>query len=82
MSTRASDKQPTPTPTVPPKPGPLAAPNEVVRVRHPRTGAHYSTTRAAAARVGAEVLEGRPAVDRHGQRLPIKPQTPIAPKES
>jgi hypothetical protein len=50
-------------------------PYEVVRVRSPRTGAHLSMTRAAAAARGAEVLEGRPAVGGlYGRPLPGKPK--------
>lgn len=43
-----------------------------VRARDHVTGNHYTTTRHLAARRGDEVLEDRPAVDKHGAWLPPK----------
>lgn len=45
---------------------------EYVRVKHPQTGDHFTTTRALAARMGATLLPDHPAVDRDGRPLPRK----------
>lgn len=46
--------------------------NEYVRVKHPVTGDHYSTTRALARIEGATFLPDHEAVDRYGHPLPRK----------
>ena len=73
---RASERDPNlPTPT--PRASktetadPLASihPNRLVRVKHPVTGDHYTTTAALARRAGATLLPDHDAVDRYGQPL-------------
>lgn len=49
--------------------------SEYVRVRHPQTGDHFTTTRVLAHRMGATLLPDHPAVDQYGQPLPRKPKT-------
>ena len=49
-------------------------PGEYVRVRHPQTGDHFTTTRTLARRMGATPLPDHDAVDKHGQPLPRKPK--------
>lgn len=49
-------------------------PGEYVRVKHPETGDHFTTTRALARRMGATLLPDHDAVDKHGQPLPRKPK--------
>ena len=49
-------------------------PGEYVRVRHPQTGDHFTTTRALARRMGATPLPDHDAVDKHGAPLPRKPK--------
>lgn len=44
--------------------------NEWVRVRHPRTGDLYSTTRALARNAGATLMPDHDALDRYGRPLP------------
>lgn len=70
--TRMSDK-PDETPE-PVKPGPkLDGPdNEWVRVKHPTTGDHYSTTRALARMAGATLIPDHDALDRYGRPYPRK----------
>lgn len=79
--TRASDKQPAPearqnraSEKQPVKRDPLEDGNQqgLVRVRHPRTGDHYTTTRVLARKAGATLLEGHPATDKYGNPLPRK----------
>lgn len=77
---RASDRDPEldqPAPAPEPTSDLLAGghPNEYVRVRHPRTGDHYSTTRVLAAKAGATLLPDHDAVDKYGKPLPRKPHT-------
>lgn len=55
--------------------------NEYVRVKHPATGDHYSTTRALARIAGASLIPDHAAVDRYGKPLPRKPRTDLS-KES
>lgn len=72
---RASDRNPDLTPT------PVKAESildggprdEYVRVRHPDTGDHFTTTRILAHRMGATLLPDRTAVDDYGRPLPRKP---------
>lgn len=85
--TRASDKQPAPeerqnrasdkTPDPAPARNPLEDGNQqrLVRVRHPRTGDHYTTTRVLARKAGATLLEGHDATDKYGNPLPRKRNT-------
>lgn len=47
--------------------------SEYVRVRHPETGDHFTTTRVLAHRMGAALLPDHDAVDRYGYPLPRKP---------
>lgn len=49
--------------------------SEYVRVRHPETGDHFTTTRVLAHRMGATLLPDHDAVDRYGYPLPRKPKT-------
>lgn len=69
------DKQPEPAPA--PKRDPLADGNQqrFVRVRHPKSGDHYTTTRVLARKAGATLLAGHPAVDQYGNPLPRKRNT-------
>lgn len=84
--TRASDKQPAPEERQnrasekapePVKKDPLAEGNQqgLVRVRHPKTGDHYTTTRVLARKAGATLLAGHPATDKYGNPLPRKRNT-------
>lgn len=50
-------------------------PGEYVRVRHPQTGDHYTTTRVLAHKAGASLLADHQAVDQHGYPLPRKRNT-------
>lgn len=83
MARRASDRdpaldQPVPGPVPePPKVDPLKTghPNEYVRVRHPRTGDHYTTTRVLARKAGATLLPGHDATDQYYRPLPRKRNT-------
>lgn len=74
---RASDRDPeidkTPAPEPAPKKDPLAEGNQqgLVRVRHPRSGDHYTTTRVLARKAGATLLN-QPATDQYGNPLPRK----------
>ncbi|MFC0673551.1 hypothetical protein [Brachybacterium hainanense] len=74
---RAADRDPeldaTPAPPDP-APDPLKSgrPGDYVRVRHPDTGDHYTTTRMLASIQGATLLPGHEAVDRLGHPLPRK----------
>lgn len=76
---RASDRDPeldkTEAPAQPAK-DPLAGghPGEYIRVRHPQTGDHFTTTRALAHRMGATLIPNHAAVDQHGVPLPRKPK--------
>lgn len=86
MARRASDRdpaldqtpeaEPIPEPAPEPTPSPLEGghPGEYVRVKHPETGDHFTTTRALARRMGATLLPDHDAVDKHGQPLPRKPK--------
>lgn len=86
MARRASDRdpaldqtpevEPVPEPAPEPTPSPLEGghPGEYVRVKHPETGDHFTTTRALARRMGATPLPDHDAVDKHGQPLPRKPK--------
>lgn len=89
MARRASDRDPAiDNPDPQPVPEPAAAepatastaekeaghPGEYVRVKHPDTGDHFTTTRALARRMGATPLPDHDAVDKHGQPLPRKPK--------
>jgi hypothetical protein len=68
---RMSDK---PTPPEDPTRDPLDGPdNEWVRVKHPRTGAHYSTTRALARIAGATLVPDHPALTPAGEPVRRKP---------
>lgn len=77
---RASDRDPeldkTPEPPTDPKVSVLEGghPNEYVRVRHPKTGDHFTTTRALAHRMGAALIPNHAAVDDNGIPLPRKPK--------
>lgn len=75
------DKQPAEAPVPEVKPDPLAEgkPSGFVRVRHPKTGDHYTTTRVLARKAGATLLPDHKAVDQFGLPLPRKPH---ASKES
>ncbi len=82
--TRASDKQPAPearqnraSEKAPVQKDPLEDGNQqgLVRVRHPKTGDHYTTTRVLARKAGATLLEGHPATDKYGNPLPRKRNT-------
>lgn len=79
--TRASDKQPAPearqnraSEKASVKRDPLEDGNQqgLVRVRHPRSGDHYTTTRVLARKAGATLVEGQPATDKYGNPLPRK----------
>lgn len=81
---RASDRDPEydkqlepPAPAPAPKPDPLASgpSGEYVRVKHPVTGDHYTTTRVLARKAGATLLPDHDAVDKYGYPLPRKPRT-------
>ncbi|MDN5687129.1 MAG: hypothetical protein L0G94_10720 [Brachybacterium sp.] len=79
---RASDRdpeldKPTEAPAAPKQADPLkeGRPGEYVRVRHPKTGDHYTTTRSLASKAGAKLLPGHLAVDTHGYPLPRKTNT-------
>lgn len=82
--TRASDKQPAPeerqnraSEKAPVKRDPLEDGNQqgLVRVRHPKSGDHYTTTRVLARKAGATLVEGQPATDQYGNPLPRKRNT-------
>lgn len=49
-------------------------PGEYIRVKHPQTGDHFTTTRALARRMGATHLPDHDAVNKHGIPLPRKPK--------
>ena len=49
-------------------------PGEYIRVKHPKTGDHFTTTRALAHRMGATHLPDHDAVDNNGTPLPRKPK--------
>ena len=49
-------------------------PGEYIRVKHPGTGDHFTTTRALAHRMGAIHLPDHDAVNKHGIPLPRKPK--------
>lgn len=49
-------------------------PGEYIRVKHPATGDHFTTTRALAHRMGATHLPDHDAVNKHGIPLPRKPK--------
>ena len=77
---RASDRDPnldapTELPAATPAEDPLTTghPGDYVRVRHPQTGDHFTTTRVLAHRMGATVLPDHEAVDSYGYPLPRKP---------
>lgn len=54
-------------------PDPLAGPdNEWVRVKHPVTGDHYSTTRVLARLAGATLVPDHDALTKHGAPIPRK----------
>lgn len=84
--TRASDKRPAPEERQnrasekapePVKRDPLEDGNQqgLVRVRHPKSGDHYTTTRVLARKAGATLVEGQPATDQYGNPLPRKRNT-------
>lgn len=82
MARRASDRdpeldQPAPEPAPAPTRNPLdeGKPGGYVRVRHPRTGDHYTTTRVLAKKAGATLLPDHDAVDQYGKPLPRKRNT-------
>ena len=85
---RASDRDPdldrpaTDAPATAGTTDPLAGrrASDVIRVRDPRTGDHYTTTVALARKAGATLLPDHDAVDRYGTWLPRK--TNISRKES
>lgn len=52
---------------------------DVVRVRDHAEGGSYTTTRHLAAKRGDTVLEGIPAVDKHGAWLPPTPRKNLEP---
>lgn len=84
MARRASDRDPAldQTPEAEPieEPAPEVDtldgghPNEYVRVKHPQTGDHFTTTRALARRMGATLIPNHDAVDHNGTPLPRKPK--------
>lgn len=79
MSTRrASDRDPeldaTPKPAVKRDPLREGKPGGYVRVKHPKSGDHYTTTRVLALKAGATPLD-QPAVDKDGRPLPRKRNT-------
>lgn len=69
----ALDPQPAEAPEVKPDPLLEGKPGGYVRVRHPKTGDHYTTTRVLARKAGATLLPGHDAVDQFGHPLPRKP---------
>ena len=83
MARRASDRDPALDATpeqLAPAPEPVKSvlegghPNEYIRVKHPGTGDHFTTTRALAHRMGATPLPDHDAVNKHGIPLPRKPK--------
>lgn len=78
MARRASDRDPAldakPEPVKEPSVLEGGHPSEYVRVKHPNTGDHFTTTRALAHRMGATLVPGHPAVDNNGIPLPRKPK--------
>lgn len=74
MNRRASDRDPALDKQPVPKRDPLleGKPGGYVRVRHPKTGDHYTTTRVLARKAGATLLPDHPAVDQYGAPLPRK----------
>ena len=77
------DPLPAPEPTAPEPADPATArtaekeaghPGEYIRVKHPDTGDHFTTTRALARRMGATLVPDHDAVDKHGAPLPRKPK--------
>lgn len=74
MARRASDRDHALDNTPAPEPDPLAGPpGQYVRVKHPTTGDHFTTTRALARRMGATLIPDHAAVDKDGRPLPRKP---------
>lgn len=83
MARRASDRDPSLDAT-PEQLAPAAEPvksvlegghpGEYIRVKHPQTGDHFTTTRALAHRMGATPLPDHDAVNKHGIPLPRKPK--------
>lgn len=81
---RASDRDPeldkTPEPVPVQEPAPAVNlldgghPGEYIRVKHPVTGDHFTTTRALAHRMGATLIPNHAAVDEYGVPLPRKPK--------
>lgn len=80
---RASDRDPELDRTEPiqePAPEPVKSlldgghPNEYIRVKHPVSGDHFTTTRALAHRMGATLIPNHAAVTKHGVPLPRKPK--------
>lgn len=90
MARRASDRDPaldqTPEPAPEPTPEPVQEPEpaksllegghpgQYIRVKHPATGDHFTTTRALAHRMGATLIPNHDAVTRDGVPLPRKPK--------
>lgn len=86
MARRASDRDPEldktaePAPEPAPEPKPAKSllegghPGQYIRVKHPKTGDYFTTTRALAHRMGATHLPDHDAVTKHGIPLPRKPK--------
>lgn len=72
-SKRMSDKT---VPETVPLREPAYAPNHLVRVEHPESRDHITTTYALARRMGAKILN-QPATDQYGHRLPATPRKKI-----